>query len=113
MRVPKPETALIPDFEKKVEAICRETVGQNVTAFAGFRRGIWSCCARCSNLRAKATCSKCGPAWSCSRTAHELQAYREQYRQLIPSDRMKYMETYNASEASSPYRTIRRRTTCC
>lgn len=35
MRVPKPETALIPDFEKKVEAICRETVGQNVTAFAG------------------------------------------------------------------------------
>lgn len=35
MRVPKPETALIADFERKVEAICRETVSQNVTSFAG------------------------------------------------------------------------------
>ena len=35
MRVPGAETALIPDFEKKVEAICRETVHRNVTAFAG------------------------------------------------------------------------------
>ena len=29
---------------------------------------------------------------------YELQTYREQYRQIIPSDRMKYIETYNASE---------------
>ena len=34
-RTPRPETALIPDFEEKVQAICREAAPQRVTSFAG------------------------------------------------------------------------------
>ena len=34
-RAPKIETALLPDFQQKIDAICRECVSQNITSFAG------------------------------------------------------------------------------
>ncbi len=34
-RAPRTATAIIPDFDRKVEAICRECTGENITAFAG------------------------------------------------------------------------------
>lgn len=34
-RAPKMETALIPDFDRKIEGICRECTREKITAFAG------------------------------------------------------------------------------
>ena len=34
-RAPRTETAVIPDFHEKAEAICRECTGQHITSFAG------------------------------------------------------------------------------
>lgn len=36
-RAPKMETALIPDFDRKIEGICRECTREKITAFAGVR----------------------------------------------------------------------------
>lgn len=99
MRVPKPETALIPDFEKKVEAICRETVGQNVTAFAGVPSWNLVMLRKVLEFTGKSNLLEVWPRLELfTHGGMNFKPYREQYRQLIPSDRMKYMETYNASE---------------
>lgn len=99
MRVPKPETALIPDFEKKVEAICRETVGQNVTAFAGVPSWNLVMLRKVLEFTSKSNLLEVWPRLELfTHGGMNFKPYREQYRQLIPSDRMKYMETYNASE---------------
>ena len=99
MRVPKPETALIPDFERKVEAICRETVGQNVTAFAGVPSWNLVMLRKVLEFTGKSNLLEVWPRLELfTHGGMNFKPYREQYRQLIPSDRMKYMETYNASE---------------
>ena len=99
MRVPKPETALIADFERKVEAICRETVSQNVTSFAGVPSWNLVMLKKILEYTGKNNILEVWP--NMELFAHggmNFKPYREQYRQIIPSDRMKYIETYNASE---------------
>ena len=99
MRVPKPETALIPDFEKKVEAICRETVGQNVTAFAGVPSWNLVMLRKVLEFTGKSNLLEVWPRLELfTHGGMNFKPYREQYRQLIPSDRMSDMETYHASE---------------
>ncbi|MBD9238309.1 MAG: hypothetical protein EGR20_26480, partial [Alistipes onderdonkii] len=99
MRVPKPETALIADFERKVEAICRETVSQNVTSFAGVPSWNLVMLKKILEYTGKNNILEVWP--NLELFAHggmNFKPYREQYRRIIPSDRMKYIETYNASE---------------
>ncbi|MFC2129322.1 GH3 auxin-responsive promoter family protein [Bacteroidota bacterium] len=99
IRTPSAEIALIPDFEEKVEKITNIVVKENVTNIAGV------------------------PSWNLVLLNHILEAtgknnlleiwpnlelfthggvsfspYREQFKRLIPSPKMNYMETYNASE---------------
>ncbi len=98
-RIPPPEVALIEEFEEKMAKIIEQSTDENVTSLAGV------------------------PSWNLVLLRHVLEAtgkknildvwpnmevfihggikfdpYREQYKELIPSDSMTYMETYNASE---------------
>ena len=99
MRVPGPETALIPDFEQKVEAICRETVGQNVTAFAGVPSWNLVMLNKVLEHTGKSHIHEVWPGMELFvHGGMSFAPYREQYRRLFPSEKMKYMETYNASE---------------
>lgn len=99
MRVPGAETALIPDFEKKVEAICRETVHRNVTAFAGVPSWNLVMLNKVLEYTGKDNISEVWPNMELfTHGGMNFTPYREQYRKIIPSERMKYMETYNASE---------------
>ena len=99
IRVPRPETALIPDFERKVEAICRETVGRNVTAFAGVPSWNLVMLNKVLEHTGKNDILEVWPNMELfTHGGMNFTPYREQYRKIIPSDRMKYMETYNASE---------------
>lgn len=99
IRTPKTEIALLDKWEEKLEKITETTVKENVTNIAGV------------------------PSWNLVLIKHILQQtgkdnllevwpnlelfthggvnfgpYREQFKRLIPSDTMNYMEAYNASE---------------
>lgn len=99
IRTPSAEIALIPDFEEKVEKITKIAIKENVTNIAGV------------------------PSWNLVLLKHIMEAtgndnlldiwpnlelfihggvsftpYREQFKKIIPSPGMNYLETYNASE---------------
>jgi len=99
IRTPSHEVALLDRFEEKLRRIAEETLKINVTSIAGV------------------------PSWSLVMIKHLLEytgkknlleiwpnlelfihggvsfiPYREQFSKLIPSDKMNYLETYNASE---------------
>jgi len=99
IRTPSQEIALMDEWEKKLELITRETIHDNVTNIAGV------------------------PSWNLVLISHILQhtgkknlleiwpnlelfthggvsfiPYREQFKKVIPSESMNYMEVYNASE---------------
>ncbi len=98
-RVPSKETALIPDFERKVAAICEETVRENVTSFAGVPSWNLVMMNRVLEYTGAENLLEVWP--NLELFVHggvNFRPYREQYRRLIPSPEMKYLETYNASE---------------
>lgn len=67
-RAPRTATAIIPDFDRKVEAICRECTGENITAFAGVPSWNLAMMRRVLDYTGRRTCSKCGPTSACSPT---------------------------------------------
>ena len=98
-RVPRPETALIPNFEQKVEAICRETVGQRVTAFAGVPSWNMVMLKKVLQYTGKRNVLEVWPDMELfTHGGMNFKPYRDAYRELFPSPQMKYMDTYNASE---------------
>ncbi len=99
IRTPSQEVALMEKFEEKLEHIAEQTSQENVTSIAGV------------------------PSWNLVMLKYILQytgkkhilevwpdlelfihggvsftPYREQFRKIIPSDKMHYLEAYNASE---------------
>lgn len=98
-RVPSVETALIPDFNLKVQRICEETSGQNVTSFAGVPSWNLVMFNKILEITGKDNILEVWPDMELFiHGGMNFKPYREQYRRLIPSPDMKYMETYNASE---------------
>lgn len=99
VREPSMEVALIPDFEKKVEAICRRCSKQRVTSFAGVPSWNLVLMNRMLEYTGENNLLEVWPDLSLFiHGGVSFAPYREQYRSLIPSGQMKYMETYNASE---------------
>ena len=99
LREPSTQVALIPDFERKVEAICRRCSRQRITAFAGVPS--WNLVLMNRLLEYTGTDSLLEVWPDLSLFIHggvSFAPYREQYKRIIPSPQMKYMETYNASE---------------
>lgn len=99
IRTPSQEVALLDKFEEKLEHIAEESIQVNVTSIAGV------------------------PSWNLVMLKHILEhtgkknilevwpdlelfihggvsfsPYREQFKKIIPSEKMNYLETYNASE---------------
>ena len=98
-RTPSADTALIPDFELKVRKICEEAIPENVTSFAGVPSWNLVMMNKILEYTGKENLLEVWP--NLELFVHggmNFKPYREQYRRLIPSPRMKYMETYNASE---------------
>ena len=98
-RTPDADTALIPDFEEKVGRICEETTGRNVTSFAGVPSWNMVLMNRILDYTGKSNMHEVWPDMSLFMHGGVcFTPYREQYRKLFPSEQMKYIETYNASE---------------
>lgn len=98
-RAPKMATALIPDFDRKAEAICRECVGEPITSIAGVPSWNLALMRRVLEYTGKSHLLEVWPELELfAYGGVDFRPYRAAFRELIPSDGMHYMETYNASE---------------
>ena len=98
-RAPRIGTAIIPDFDAKCEAICRECVGEPITAFAGVPSWNLALMRRVLEFTGRKNLLEVWPRLELF--AHggvEFTPYRRMFEELLPSEGMHYMETYNASE---------------
>ena len=99
IRVPKKSTALLSDFEVKRERIARETLNKNITNLSGVPSWMLSVLTRVMELSGKVHLEEVWPNIEVFfHGGVAFTPYRPQYKELITSDRMHYMETYNASE---------------
>ncbi len=99
VRVPKKATALLSDFELKRDRIAREAIGKNVTNISGVPSWMLSVLTRVMELSGKEYLTDIWPNLEVFfHGGVAFTPYREQYLRLIPSERMYYLETYNASE---------------
>lgn len=99
LRVPKKETALLSDFEIKRDRIARESIHQNVTNLSGVPSWMLSVLNRVMEISGKTHLEEVWPNLEVFfHGGVAFTPYREQYKNLITSPRMHYMETYNASE---------------
>lgn len=99
VRVPRKQTALLSDFEIKRDRIAREAIKENVTNLSGVPSWMLSVMNRVLEITGKENLAEVWP--NLEMFFHggvAFTPYREQYKRLVPSDKMRYMETYNASE---------------
>lgn len=99
IRVPSKEIALLSEFEEKVERIADTTINQNVTNLSGVPSWMLAVIKR---ILEKTGAKHLNEVWPNLEVFFHggvcFTPYREQYKQIITSDKMHYMETYNASE---------------
>ena len=99
VRVPKKETALLSDFELKRDRIAHEAIKENVSNLSGVPSWMLSVMTRVLEVTGKDNLCEVWP--NLEMFFHggvAFTPYREQYKKLVPSANMHYMETYNASE---------------
>ena len=99
VRVPKKQTALLSDFEVKRERIAREAMTKNVTNISGVPSWMLSVLTCMMDITGKTHLEEVWPNIEVFfHGGVAFTPYREQYKRLITSPNMHYMETYNASE---------------
>lgn len=99
VRVPDKSVALLADFEEKREKIARMTVNENVSSLSGVPSWMLSVLNRILEITGKEDFTEIWPNIEVFfHGGVAFTPYRKQYERLFPSDRMHYMETYNASE---------------
>lgn len=99
IRIPPAEIALIEEFEEKIEQIIDTSLDQNVTSLAGVPSWYLVLLKRILEKTGKSNILEVWPNLEVfTHGGVNFEPYREQYKKLIPSENMHYMETYNASE---------------
>jgi len=96
---PNSDISLIPDFEEKIEKIVQQTIHENIVSFSGVPSWFLVMMKRVLEVTGKNNLLEVWP--NLEVFAHggvNFDPYREQYMKLIPSDKMQYINTYNASE---------------
>jgi hypothetical protein len=99
IRTPSLETALMNNWEEKIEKMARETVHQNVTNIAGVPTWTILLIQRIVELEKKNNILEVWPNLEVFfHGAVAFKPYRQLFSSLIPGNKMCYWETYNASE---------------
>jgi len=99
IRIPPAEIALIEEFEEKIEKIISTSLNENVTTLAGVPSWYLVMMKKILEKTGKKNILEIWP--NLELFIHggvNFEPYREQYRKIIPSEGMHYIETYNASE---------------
>jgi hypothetical protein len=98
-RTPDLETTLNPNFEEKIERVANLIIHENVTNLSGVPTWNVVLAKRVLELTGKDNLLEVWP--NLELYLHggvSFKPYKEQFKQLIPSDNMYYLENYNASE---------------
>ncbi|MBL4605832.1 MAG: GH3 auxin-responsive promoter family protein [Flavobacteriaceae bacterium] len=96
---PKQETALMSEWETKMEAIINETIHENITSLVGVPSWMLVLLNKVLEKTGKDNILEVWPNLEVYfHGGVNFNPYREQYKKLIPKKDFKYYETYNASE---------------
>ena len=99
IRTPGRSTALIGDFEQKLQAICRECTNEKVTNFSGVPSWNLMLLNKILEYTGKRDISQVWPHMELfMHGGTGFEPYRPLFQKLIPMDTMHYLENYNASE---------------
>ena len=99
MKTPESSIMLMSNWEEKIEKICEITVKEDVRCLAGVPSWFLTVINKILERTGKANLHEVWP--NLELFIHggiSFTPYREQYHRLLPDPKMKYMETYNASE---------------
>ncbi|MDT0552998.1 GH3 auxin-responsive promoter family protein [Urechidicola vernalis] len=96
---PKQETALMGEWETKMDAIISETINENITSLVGVPSWMLVLLNRVLDVTGKDNILEVWPNLEVYfHGGVNFNPYREQYKKLIPKKDFRYYETYNASE---------------
>jgi len=96
---PKQETALMAEWETKLEAIIEETIFEDITSLVGVPSWMLVLLNRVLDKTGKENILEVWPNLEVYfHGGVNFNPYREQFKKLIPKKDFKYYETYNASE---------------
>jgi len=99
IRVPSKKIALMDEWESKIEAIADSTIHQNVTNLSGVPSWFLVLIKRILQKTGKQSLEEVWPNLEVFfHGGVAFTPYVEQYKQVIHSPKMHYVETYNASE---------------
>ncbi len=99
IRVPKRETLLMSEWISKLERIVEEVIPARVGSLSGVPSWMLVMIKRVLEKTGAKNLSEVWPDLEVFfHGGISFEPYRDTYRELIPSPRMHYMETYNASE---------------
>ena len=98
-RTPNLDITLMENFEEKIEKVAMATKDVNVTSLGGVPTWNILLLKRVLEITGKKNILEVWPNMELYfHGAVNFTPYREQFKKLIPSDEMYYLETYNASE---------------
>ncbi|WP_291783671.1 GH3 auxin-responsive promoter family protein, partial [Cecembia sp.] len=98
-RTPSLEIALMQEWESKIEKMAREVMNENVVSISGVPTWTIVLLQRILELKNADNILEVWPNLEVFfHGAVAFGPYRSLFHELIPSDKMRYMETYNASE---------------
>jgi len=99
VRIPSKRTALLPDWKEKLPALVRESLHRNVTNLSGVPSWFLTVL---NEVMKSAGAAELHEVWPNLEVFFHggiaFGPYREQYNAIIDPTKMRYMETYNASE---------------
>jgi len=99
IKTPSQEIALLSEWEEKMEKITDVTLKENVTSLAGVPSWMLVLIRYILEKTGKDNLLEIWPNLELfTHGGVSFDPYREQYQKLIPTEKMNYMETYNASE---------------
>lgn len=99
IRTPSLETALMGNWEEKIEKMARETAREDVSHIAGVPTWTILLIQRIVELEGKNNITEVWPNLEAFfHGAVSFAPYRNLFKSLVPTDQMHYWETYNASE---------------
>lgn len=99
VRTPSLEVALMDNWEEKIEKMAQITSKESVSTLSGVPTWTILLIQRINEIMGTDNITEVWPELEVFfHGAVAFQPYRELFKELIPSDKMNYVETYNASE---------------
>lgn len=96
---PSQKTALMSEWETKMDAIIEETIQEDITSLSGVPSWMLVLLNRVLEVTGKDNILEVWPNLEVYfHGGVNFKPYREQYEKLIPNKNFRYYETYNASE---------------